>query len=378
MMSSSSKTWRILLLALAAGCIALGIAGAGCIAQNNGPSLTCGLAVNEKFSTINLGVSSEDFRKAGFAPGDSLTFSFSNGVVCSDVPYLTGLVVKGGTLIALERSTFGTIELVVVNVGNEWDTIGVTKDDTVTVSVAKSQGSAGIQQLNTLRYTKDPADFPSHEAFANFRAAEGGTLKENFIYRGASSVDNLGNRVKIVNELIEKAGVKTVVDLADSAEQIKEMQESAEDKDTYFERLSENGNVLALGMSTAYNSPEYAEKLADGLKAMTKMEGPFYIQCLEGKNRTGFVCMLLEALCGASYEEMEADYMKTYENYYGITKESDASAYTNICDILFDEQLRALTDDLSQKNYIEPAKAYLRSGGMSDDEITLLIQMISS
>ena len=45
-----------------------------------------------------------------------------------------------------------------------------------------------------------------------------------------------------------------------------------------------------------------------------------YVHGLEGKDRTGFMCAVLQMLCGASYEEILEYYMKTYENYYKITK----------------------------------------------------------
>lgn len=37
---------------------------------------------------------------------------------------------------------------------------------------------------------------------------------------------------------------------------------------------------------------------------MMNSQGPVYIHCTEGKERTGFVCVLLEALAGASYDEI--------------------------------------------------------------------------
>ena len=63
--------------------------------------------------------------------------------------------------------------------------------------------------------------------------------------------------------------------------------------------------------------------LAEGLRDLIEHKGPYYISCTEGKDRTGFVCLLLEALAGATFDEIETDYMKTYENYYGITKQSE-------------------------------------------------------
>ena len=53
---------------------------------------------------------------------------------------------------------------------------------------------------------------------------------------------------------------------------------------------------------------------------MTEHSGPCLIHCVEGKDRTGFVCALMLALAGASAQEIIDDYMITYYNYYGITK----------------------------------------------------------
>jgi len=46
-------------------------------------------------------------------------------------------------------------------------------------------------------------------------------------------------------------------------------------------------------------------------------DGPYLIHCTEGKDRAGFVSAVLEALMGADLQEIVADYMKSYENYYG-------------------------------------------------------------
>ena len=47
-------------------------------------------------------------------------------------------------------------------------------------------------------------------------------------------------------------------------------------------------------------------------------DGPVYIHCTAGKDRTGFVCMALEALAGASYQQIGDDYIITYDNYCTI------------------------------------------------------------
>ncbi|WP_315572647.1 hypothetical protein [Lancefieldella rimae] len=60
---------------------------------------------------------------------------------------------------------------------------------------------------------------------------------------------------------------------------------------SWHKGLFDNGDVNALDMSVNYRSQKFTGKL--------------------------------EALCGASYDEMLDDYMISYDNYYGINKEKD-------------------------------------------------------
>ncbi|HJJ48279.1 MAG TPA: tyrosine-protein phosphatase [Methanocorpusculum sp.] len=365
-----------------AGCVSSAPAGTGTpepVPTIEIPPLwvTCGIYENDRFGTINLDILSEDFQALGFVPGDSVDITFSNGVVCKDVPFVTGVFEKSGTLILLARNVFNTTEIVKVNTGDEWNTLGVTENETVTVSLAEPQKYADYQKLNSLKYTRNRADFDSDEQFANFRASAGGTLKENYIYRGASPIDNTGNRVEIVNKLLEKTGVKTIIDLADTDEQIQQFQAAEGHNAPYFDKLYKDGHVIALGLSTAYQSKEFAEKLVEGLVKMTEAEGPFYIACLEGKNRTGFVALLLEALCGADYDETCRDYMLTYENYYRITKDKTPGLYNGVEEIKFHECLSSLMEKTGTTEPRAAAVAYLKEGGMTEQQIDALTKKIS-
>ena len=110
--------------------------------------------------------------------------------------------------------------------------------------------------------------------------------------------------------------------------------------------------------------------------------GPAYIHCMEGKDRTGFVCLLLEALVGASYEEMCSDYMTTYENYYKISKTKTPERYNAVVSLYFDSFLEYLygTDDvnvLKSADYTEAAKGYLADCGMTEQEISQLIELLT-
>jgi hypothetical protein len=83
--------------------------------------------------------------------------------------------------------------------------------------------------------------------------------------------------------------------------------------------------------------------------------------------------MVLEALAGASYDQVEADYMASYANYYGITKESDPERYDVIVSELFHPMVAALFDetevDVESVDLAQGAKSYLAKGGMKEEQI---------
>ncbi len=116
-------------------------------------------------------------------------------------------------------------------------------------------------------------------------------------------------------------------------------------------------------------SLEYSEALAE----MTEHEGPVLVHCVEGKDRTGFVCTLLLALAEASPREIVDDYMITYDNYYKVTKEKDPEKYEailgNVYDFLYCLCGAEKGADLNTLDLKAGAENYLRRGGLSDAQI---------
>ena len=189
------------------------------------------------------------------------------------------------------------------------------------------------------------------------------------------------NRAGTANDLLSDHGIRFILNLADNDEKLNGYFESEGFTSEYAKKLYEEGNVSSLCLSTSYRADMFKTSLANGLREMMDREGPYYIHCLEGKDRTGFVCMLLEALSGASAQEMEQDYMMTYANYYGVTKESDPEKYETIVDVKFSDMLDYLgilsgDSGKSADDYREGARQYLLDAGMTAqevDELTLLL-----
>ena len=127
---------------------------------------------------------------------------------------------------------------------------------------------------------------------------------------------------------------------------------------------------------------EFRAKVASGFKFMEQSDGPYLIHCLEGKDRTGFVCIVIEALCGASYQEIVDDYMLTYKNYYRITEEKDKKRYDILKVRNVDAMLKFIVGDencnLAKTSFSNYAKNYLINGGMTEEEVNSLISILTN
>ena len=117
-------------------------------------------------------------------------------------------------------------------------------------------------------------------------------------------------------------------------------------------------------MGAAYKSEDFGNKMRQLCLDIIASDGPYYIHCLEGKDRTGFVCMVLEALCDATYDEMIDDYFITYKNYYGIEKGSEK--YAVIKKLHIDEMIAFVN------GFEGGVNGYLLSIGLAQNQIDSL------
>ena len=331
------------------------------------PEGTFTISENEEFGSVEVNVSVEEFEALGFELGDSCDVVFSNGEKLEGIPYYNGYYTKTLEPLIVSYPGYETPRIAYNNGDPAWDVHGCEEGDTVTITLAEHGVFSDVQEAMNTVYTDDRADYDSDEEFANFRAMKGGSMKEDFVFRGCSPVDSQYNRAETVDALVEQAGVKFILDLADTEEKLQNYLAADESISEYVRGLVENGSVDPIGLASAYRSEKYMTALADGLREMCNHEGPYYIHCTEGKDRTGFAGILLESLCGASKEEVLADYMETYKNYYGIDEESDL--YKAVVSVKFDD----IYDWLSEKT----PEGYLKEAGMTDEEISALAEALS-
>ncbi len=385
----------LLMIAPACGCAANnGGSDAGAGASNaagseqantgeQAASISGTVVKHERYDAAVTDLTTDDFANAGFAFGDSCDVVFSSGYTLTDVPYFDGYYVKKGEPVVVAYPKEPS-----VNVANNnsplWSISGLSDGDTVTITLNTPGKYRATYEALAQTYSVDRADYATDEQFSNFRALRGGNLKDNFLYRGASPVDNSRNRAAITNALLEKYGITDILDLADTDANMEKYFASSDFSSAYARGLYEQGADAVLGMASDYDASAYKEGVAKGMRHLVANGGPAYIHCMEGKDRTGFVCMMIEALAGASYDEMCADYMATYANYYGITADGTPERYDAIVSLYFDDltgYLGGLTGisagDLKTADYTQSARQYLLNCGMTEEEIDQLVALIT-
>lgn len=354
-------------------CAILAACGSAESKSSDGKALLqdCPLIHEGESSGFYLQIPIDEFNALGFDCGDSVDIGFSNGYELEDIPYYSGYYVEpyAPLLVAYQGSDYVKATY---NFGDDlWDVAGLKEGDTAAVSLREKGKYLQIQEANDIHYTNERDDYASDEIFANFRNVTAGRIKENVLYRSASPINNKYNRAACTDDLAAKAGIGYIVDLADRDEDI-EGYIAADDFDSpFFQKMYREGAVIPLYMSINYLGDDFQKTLVQCLIAMTEHEGPYLVHCNEGKDRTGYVCMVLEALCGADYQEIVDDYMLTYDNYYGITEKTDPDRYNTIKSNNIDVMLQAMVGDedvdVTSADLSEYAREYLVKIGVEDD-----------
>lgn len=336
-----------------------------------------------KIGGIYIKITIADFNDLGYEFGDSVDIKFSNGYELLDLPYYNGFYVDINEPLLIGYPGYDYIK-VAINYGEDlYIKANLTENDMATISLKEKAKYIKIQKAMDISYEIEQGNTPD-AVFANFRNVKVGNIKENILYRSASPSDNAYNRAPVVDKLIKEAGINHIIDLSNKDEDLKNMVNKDDFNSPYFLTLYNANKVTALGMKMQFKKQDFKEKLVKGLTAIADNSGPYLVHCVEGKDRTGYVMMLIEALLGASYQEIIDDYMETYKNYYGITKETDKDRYETIKEKNIDVMLHYIIDDENNEkdlskidNYATLAKNYLLSIGMTEEIINKIIKQLS-
>ena len=345
-----------------------------------------------KYGNVYTDCAAENFTEdLGLAWADLVTVKFLDQELVLPVVPTYSYVDSGKPAVILGANENGNptgYVSLAINMGNFAETYGIAKKMTdengnwywvafdgvqfpieVSFELYEKEGYLAEYLLHELSRTNNRADYAhlTDAEFANFRAVTTTGMGAGKLYRSSSPINpEIGRNTYAMTEA-EKAGVTVVMNLADTAEEAAAYSGFA---GSYYA----NQNVIYLGLGVDFGEESFQQGLAKGLRHFAQNEGTYLVHCNEGKDRAGFVTALLECLMGASAEEVVADYMTTYYNYYGIepgTEKYEAIANSNIVKSL--EAAFGIEDLYAAENLFQEAALYIHEElGLAPDEVYAL------
>lgn len=347
-----------------------------------------------KYGNIYTSCTAERLQEMGFAYGDIVTVKFLDQIL--DLPLVPtfSYVDQGTPALFINKSETGEFEgrlFMAINMGDFTTTYGIATKTTnpdktwywtacegvtfpivVTLEMKEQGGYATEMAIRDINRTNNREDYPdlTDAEFANFRRITTTGMGDH-LYRGSSPINPEIGRNTYADAALEAAGATVIMNLAND-------QATAEAYEGFADTYYSNQNVVYLNLGVDFTAADFQSGLATGLRHFAENKGVYYVHCTEGKDRAGFVSALLECLMGATYDEVVADYLKTYTNYYTVVdgvqqplpqETLDAIANSNIIKTL---QTAFEVEDLTTADLAAEAAEYVKAIGLTDDELAAL------
>ena len=340
----------------------------------------------EKYGNMVLSLKGSELLEAGFAYGDIVTVTINGnrydmpiGSNFADVDQgsmICRVVIKPDLnedmiILAINMGDLATASGIATKEKTEGDpgyiwhlNEGVAEPARVHIEMKEQGGYNDQYVIHQLVRSENREDYPdlSDEQFANFRAITTTGVGAGKLYRSSSPVNPEIGRNLFADRAAQAAGVKTIISLADSKE---EMHGFEGFDASYYSKQA----IIPLDLPLDCMGEEFRTGLAEGLRFLASHEGPYLVHCTEGKDRAGFVSAILECLMGAAADEVIADYMVTFFNYYRVqpgTEQYDIIAGSNICKSLATAFGIA---DIREADLKAEAEEYLLEIGLTPDVI---------
>ena len=276
-------------------------------------SITTTVKEVDAYGNLVLKISKKKLYAAGFARNDLVKVSIEGRDYKYIMPIHKGTLIfgknyidinNGKVKVARTRRSFAGREKLKRSVGKK-----------VKITLYKAKGfkipapPLTIEERNTDEYE-----------FTNFRIVTGGNLGKGALFRShcpVTETDRYPNRLGLINDLMEKHQINTVISMNINAAEMDKYLDP--EKSPTYAKLFQEGKVNAIKVPGAkINTKEYKNDIKEELIFMAENEGPYLVHCAIGRDRTGFMISLLEALMGVSYEEIAEDYVLSYRNYNGV------------------------------------------------------------
>lgn len=246
----------------------------------------------------------------------------------------------------------------------------------VTISMKEKGGFLFGLEMRYVQYMDYYVDvYPdlSIEEFANFREVRTTGMGKKKLYRSSSPIDPCLGRNLYADSLAKKAGIATFINLADS-------EKSAKSFRNFETSYYSTQDAIFLALPVEFFSTPFKEGLAKGFRFMIEHEGPYLAHCTFGMDRTGFTLAVLEALMGATSEDLGADYAKTFTNYFNVVNGKHEALNEKQANFFKDVVLRNLqavyhadgieVPDTRNADWATTTEKYLKKIGLTPQEIS--------
>jgi len=323
-----------------------------------------------------------------FYPADSFLIRFELGDIITvaidgydtlEMPvaeYSNDVPIAGFLLSAIKGYDYLTLTM---HNGYFGEIFGIAAENApinVTISMKEKGGFLFGLEMRYVQYMDYYVDvYPdlSIEEFANFREVRTTGMGKKKLYRSSSPIDPCLGRNLYADSLAKKAGIATFINLADS-------EKSAKSFRNFETSYYSTQDAIFLALPVEFFSTPFKEGLAKGFRFMIEHEGPYLAHCTFGMDRTGFTLAVLEALMGATSEDLGADYAKTFTNYFNVVNGKHEALNEKQANFFKDVVLRNLqavyhadgieVPDTRNADWATATEKYLKKIGLTPQEIS--------
>ncbi|MBR1387486.1 MAG: tyrosine-protein phosphatase [Alloprevotella sp.] len=369
------RGWMSAMFLTFAGLLTVMVACDDADKAGNEPMIKGKIVSYNEFGAAMLDFTAADMSAAGFTLGDVISITVDDHEVI--MPYYDGYYTRNGEYLCVAYPSYPSICFTANNIGLPPELSGLEGHEVV-VRMKEKGGKLDVQQALSMTYSNDRSKYDiSDDEFANARAVCAGNIASGRLHRSSSPFSNEINRSSYVSAYLERVQVKTVLNLADTEEKI-----LSYDLPPYSRLLWEGGNVILCPLKSDPTADDYNNRLIEALKQLPSRPAPYHVHCVEGKDRTGYVCALLEGLCGATYDEIVADYLKTYDNYYQINPDNNPDVCNTLVSLRLNPCLMyyaGVSDEalLPDVDYASAFANYLLTHGMTQQQVDALVDALT-
>ena len=315
-----------------------------------------------------------------FQMGDIVTVAI-NGYDTLDMPIVESaydVPIAGFALVAIKDYDYLILSVHYGHMSNILKITDVVIPIEVSISMKEKGGFLfGLEMRNVQNMDYYAEIYPdlSIEEFANFREVRTTGMGQKRLYRSSNPIDPGLGRNLYADSLAKVAGVSTFINLSDSEEFAKSC--SSFDSSYYATQ-----NIIFLSLPVYFYSWQFEEGIVTGFRYMIEHDGPYLVHCTFGMDRTGFTIAVWEGLMGATTEDLQADYSKTFSNFFNVVDRMHVALNEQQVGFFRDVVIRNMRTVYHAKGIDVPVtepidwaaatEKYLEKIGMTQEEIAAL------